>query len=230
MAQGDLYASPLGAVYSTYMERPWPSRRLGRLFWGGDSTRYYASMETIRKAPPGATILDCPCGAGVAFRAIPPGRPGRYLAADLSPSMLRRARKRAERRGLNGIEFAQADAVELPLEPGEVDLYVSYWGLHCYPDPAAALREAARVLKPGARFVGSTFVREGDGWRERRVLRSGNGGLGMLGDERQMRGWIEKAGLEIASGSRSGPMFFFEARRTDAPGVQRGSGDLANPS
>jgi SAM-dependent methyltransferase len=215
VARDDLYASPLGAAYSAYMERPWLSRRLGRLFWGGDSTPYYESMGAIGEVASAATILDCPCGAGVAFRAIPPGRPGRYLAADLSPAMLRRARRRAERRGLGGIEFAHADAVNLPLEPGVVDLYLSYWGLHCYPDPAAALREAARVLGPGARLVGSTFVREGDGWLERHVLRSGNGGLGTLGDERQVRGWIEAAGLETVSGSRSGPMFFFEARRGD---------------
>lgn len=217
MARDDFYASPFGAAYSAYMERPWLSRPLGRLFWGGDSGRYYQSMAAIGEVAPAATILDCPCGAGVAFRAIPPARPGRYVAADLSPSMLRRARKRIERRGLDGIELLRADAVDLPLEPGTVDLYLSFWGLHCYADPAAALREAVRVLKPSGRLVASAFLREGDGWRQRRVLRSGTGGLGTLGDEARMRGWVEHSGLVVTSGERSGPMFFFEARHAHAP-------------
>jgi ubiquinone/menaquinone biosynthesis C-methylase UbiE len=212
MSKDDFYASPYGAFYSAYMEHPRVAQRISKLVWGGDGRRYYTSMAAIVEVPPEATILDCPSGAGVAFRAVPSERPGRYLAADLSPAMLRRARKRADSRGLPGIEFLRADATDLPLGSDEVDLYLSYWGLHCYADPPAALREAARVLRPGGRLVGSTFVREGNGLRERFLLRSGNGGLGRLGSEADVREWMHAAGLAVTEGSRSGPMFFFEAR------------------
>lgn len=131
------------------MERPRLSRAIGRLVWGGDSGRYYESMDAVAQVPRGGTVVDCPCGAGPAFRAIPRDGSIRYVAADLSPSMLRRARKRARLRGLTGLEIVEADATALPLPADSADLFLTFWGLHCYDDPAGALAEAARVLKPG---------------------------------------------------------------------------------
>ena len=100
MSRDDFYASPFGAIYSTYMERPRLSRWVGRLVWGGDTRPYYDSMRAVAEAPEGSTIVDCPCGAGPALRALDPARSVRYVAADLSPSMIRRARRRARARGL----------------------------------------------------------------------------------------------------------------------------------
>ena len=57
--------------------------------------------------------------------------------------MLRRIRKRAATRGLDGLELLEADATDLPLEDGIADLFLSYWGLHCFEEPAAAMLEAA---------------------------------------------------------------------------------------
>jgi ubiquinone/menaquinone biosynthesis C-methylase UbiE len=50
-------------------------------------------MGVVSGVVDGATIIDCPCGAGPALRALPVGASVRYVAADLSSSMLRRARK-----------------------------------------------------------------------------------------------------------------------------------------
>ena len=83
----------------------------------------------------------------------------RYGAADLSPVMLRRARAEAERRDHGQIEFTEADAETLPFEDGSFDLYVSYTGLHCFPDPAAAVAEIGRVLRPGGVLRGSMVLR-----------------------------------------------------------------------
>ena len=68
--------------------------------------------------------------------------------------MLHRASKRAAARGLTQAELIEADAAQLPLPAESADLFCSYWGLHCFPDPAAALIEAARILKPGGRLLG----------------------------------------------------------------------------
>src|SRR5262245_60340434 len=215
MARSDPYATPFGAVYSAYMERPRISRAIGRAIWGGDSRRYYESMEMVARLPGGATVVDCPCGAGPALRALRPGARLRYVAADLSPAMLGRARARAEARGLSGIEFVEADAANLPLPSSCADLFLSFWGLHVLDDPPAALAEAARIIKPGGRLVGACFVRGRDGLRQRLVIRPGFGGFGAVGTESEVEAWLAAAGLEHARRARSGPMLYFEA---SAPG------------
>lgn len=215
MSRDDYYASAFGAVYSAYMERPRLSRALGRVFWGGDTTAYYESMSAIGEAAEGTTIVDCPCGAGPAFRALDPGREVRYVAADLSPAMLRRARERAARRGLGRVEFVESKAEELPLADASADLFLSFWGLHCFPDPAAAVAEAGRVLKPGGRLVGASFVR-GSSLRQRLLLRPHRGDFGPIGTEADLFGWFSAGGLELIGKRRSGLYMFFEARRTSA--------------
>jgi SAM-dependent methyltransferase len=211
MARDDFYASVFGVIYSSYMERPRLGRLIGRLVWGGDGKAYYDSMHAISEVADGGTIVDCPCGAGPAFRAIRPGARVRYIATDLSPSMVRRARKRAAARGVQDLEFLQADATALPVGDDRADLFLSYWGLHCFEDPPAALGEAARVLRPNGRLVGSCFVKGTDTLRQRLLVRPGAGDFGRVGTQLEVEGWLADAGFELSSSSRSGPMFFFEA-------------------
>jgi SAM-dependent methyltransferase len=208
----DFYASPFGAIYSAYMERPQLGRLIGRAAWGGDSRPYYESMGAVSALAAGATVVDCPCGAGPALRALPADASLRYLAVDRSPSMLRRARSRAAARGLHGIEFIEADAGDLPLAFGSADLFLSYWGLHCFEDPPAALREAARCLKPGSRLVGATFVQGTESLRQRLLIRPGSGDFGKVATQEEIEAWLGEARFDLTATSRSGPMFFFEAR------------------
>lgn len=213
MAQEDFYASLFGAIYSTYMERPRLNSRISRLVWGGDTKPYYESMAAAAAVPPGGTIVDCPCGAGPVLRAIPSNGPISYVGVDLSPAMLRRARKRAAARGLTNAEFVQAEAAEIPLPPATVDLFLSFWGLHCFGNPLAAVAETARILKPGGRLVGSSFVRGRDSLRQRLLIRPHLGDFGPLGTQPEIESWFAETGLEIISTRRSGPFFFFEARK-----------------
>ncbi len=212
MARDDFYASPLGAAYSVYMERPWLSRPIGRVIWGGDSKRYYESMSAAGEVAEDGTIVDCPCGAGPALRAVRPGSAVRYVAADLSPSMIRRARKRAQRRGLAKVELLEANAAEIPLPSDSADLFLSFWGLHCFEDPQAAVDEAARILEPGGRLVGSTFVRGDDTLRQRLLIRPGTGDFGPIGTHSEIEAWLAEAGFSAPRIERSGPMLFFDGR------------------
>jgi SAM-dependent methyltransferase len=200
----DFYDSPWGAAYSAYMERPRLSGRIGRLVWGGSTRPYYESMAALAELGDGETAIDCPCGAGPALRALPADRSVRYVGVDLSPAMLRRARRRAAARGLARTEFVEADAAALPLPAASADLFLSLWGLHCFPDPAAALVEASRVLAPGGRLIGCCFVRGRETLRQRLLIRPHVGDFGPLGTA---------AGLELESRSRSGPFLFFDASK-----------------
>jgi ubiquinone/menaquinone biosynthesis C-methylase UbiE len=210
VSREDFYSSPLGAAYSAYMERPRLSRTIGRLIWGGDTGAYYESMAAVREVPDGGTIVDCPCGAGPALRALPPDAGVRYVGVDLSPSMLRRARERAEKRGLDRVELVESKAEDLPLEADSADLFLSYWGLHCFPDPEAAIIEIGRVLRPGGRLVGASFVR-GPSLRQRIMLRPGAGDFGPMCTEAELLEWLERAGLRVTDSGRSGLYMFFSA-------------------
>lgn len=212
MKREDFYASPFGAVYSAYMDRPVLSRLIGRVVWGGDSKPYYESMGAIAEVPEGGLIVDCPCGAGPALRALRPEAAIHYVAADLSPSMIRRASRRVRSRELENVEFMQADATDLPISSASADLFLSYWGLHCFDDPAAAITEAARVLKPDGRLVGSCFVRGAENLRQRLLIRPGSGDFGQVGTRGEVEGWLAHAGFSPLSMSSSGPMLFFDAR------------------
>jgi ubiquinone/menaquinone biosynthesis C-methylase UbiE len=123
--------------------------------WGADMRRMFADVARLADVPPGTAVLDIPCGGGFAFRGLRPGQAVRYVAADISPYMLGQARHEAGRRGVqDAIEFVEADVTALQFDDASFDLCVTYNGLHCLPDPRAALGELTRVLKPGGRCGG----------------------------------------------------------------------------
>jgi ubiquinone/menaquinone biosynthesis C-methylase UbiE len=212
MARDDFYASPFGVAYSTYMECPRLSRWVARLLWGADVTPYYESMAAVGQVPAGGTIVDCPCGAGPALRAVSPQQEVRYLAVDLSPSMLRRAERKVRERGLTQVELVHGNATAIPLEDDSADLFLSYWGLHYFDDPGAALAEAARVLKPGGRLVGSAILAGQESRRQRLLVRAGSGDFGSPGTEAELTDWLRQAGFVAPVLRRSVPMLYFDAQ------------------
>ena len=199
-----------GRAYSYWMERPWLARLVGLALWGGDPKPYYDSMRAIGELPEGAVVADAPCGAGAAFVALSPRQRLRYLALDLSPLMLERARQRARAFGLDQIELVEGDAERIPLENGNVDLFLSYWGLHCMPHPDAAVREIARCLRRGGRVVGAMICR-GPSLRQRLFLRPGTGGFGPGGSVDDLARWLAAAGLTKTRLEVSGAFAYFEA-------------------
>jgi arsenite methyltransferase len=102
--------------------------------------------------PPGGIALDVGSGPGAvtASLARAAGPEGLALGVDISEPMLARA-VHAEA-GPN-VGFLRADAQRLPLRDQTVDTAVSIAVLQLIPDPAAALAEIARVLRPGGRLA-----------------------------------------------------------------------------
>jgi SAM-dependent methyltransferase len=98
----NICAGPFGAVYDFYIERPRLARMVLWLMWGVDPRSFYRSLGAVAELPDGATILDVPCGGGVALRGLRPGQKARWIGVDVEPAMLDRARRRtAKHRGID---------------------------------------------------------------------------------------------------------------------------------
>jgi ubiquinone/menaquinone biosynthesis C-methylase UbiE len=209
-------AGPFGAFYDFYIERPRLMQAIGRAVWGIDSSLLYTSMEPIARAPAGATVVDVPCGGGVAFRALSPDQDVHYIAVDLSPKMLGRAERRARARSLKQVELLEADMTALPFDDGEVDLFLSYSGLHMVPNPEQAVAEMARCLKPGGELIGTSFFSDASR-RARALFRAGSySGHPLPPDRENLRAWLEAAGFEPPMiGPQAGFAAFGGRKRAD---------------
>ncbi len=103
---------------------------------------------------PGERVVDCGSGAGadslIAAALVGPG--GAVIGVDMTPEMLRKARRSAAEAGLANVEFREGQLEALPVDDRWADVVVSNGVLNLVPDKAAALAEMYRVLRPGGRL------------------------------------------------------------------------------
>jgi ubiquinone/menaquinone biosynthesis C-methylase UbiE len=104
---------------------------------------------------PGDTLLELSAGVGdTGFAAAKMlGETGHLISSDFSPDMVEVARRRAEERGLVGVDFRVIDAERIELEADSVDGVLCRFGYMLMADPAAALSETRRVLRSGGRLA-----------------------------------------------------------------------------
>ena len=100
----------------------------------------------------GDAVLDVACGTGNAA-LVAAARGARVVGVDAAPRLLAVARDRAAALGVE-VEWLEGDLAALPVGDGAADVVLSVFGVIFAPDPAGALREVARVLRPG----GGAFV------------------------------------------------------------------------
>ena len=107
----------------------------------------------------GDTVLDLATGAGAVGLAAAAvvGDAGRVLLTDFSQAMVDTARRSADRMGLRNVECRLLDAERMALEDDAVDGVLCRWGYMLMADPAAALAETRRVLRPGGRLAFAVF-------------------------------------------------------------------------
>ena len=103
----------------------------------------------------GDTVLELAAGPGdVGFAAAPLiGDEGRLISTDFSPEMVDVARRRAAELGLTNVEHRVVDAERIELEDDSVDGVLCRFGYMLMADPARALAETRRVLRPGGRLA-----------------------------------------------------------------------------
>jgi ubiquinone/menaquinone biosynthesis C-methylase UbiE len=119
-----------------------------------------AVEEAIRAAlseKPFRSLLDLGTGTGRMLEMFGPDIE-RGLGLDLSLDMLLLARDRLERAGLRNCSVRQGDIYDLPLANGSFDVVILHQVLHFLDDGARAIREAARVLRPGGRLLVVDFA------------------------------------------------------------------------
>ena len=204
-----------GSFYDWTVEHPTAGRALWGLGIQSDLRLLYAAAGEIGRQRAGARVLDVPCGGGVAVRSLRPGQGIDYVAADISSKMLDRTIKVAAAHGVaDQVTTRLADVAELPFEDGSFDLVVSFTGLHCFPDPARAVVEMARVTRLGGVLSGSAILND-TGLRYEPMRRAGRlaGLLGPGCTSDQVQRWLARQGIGDVTLDVSGAMAYFRGVR-----------------
>ena len=151
-------------------EPPWTRR------WGRGPSRFSSISAPARGA-------SSSCSAPA---------PAASLGFDLNHDMLAYARMKLERAGLSHAQVRHGDLYNVPLPDGAADAVVLHQVLHFLDDPAAAIAEAARLLRPGGKLLVVDFApHELEFLREQSAHRR----LGFARD--QLGRWLEAAGLKL---------------------------------
>jgi demethylmenaquinone methyltransferase / 2-methoxy-6-polyprenyl-1,4-benzoquinol methylase len=141
---------PLGPTYE---------RCAAALSFGQDA-RWRSFLVSRVEALPGDAVLDVATGTGLVARALVARYGCTVVGVDQSGGMLAEARRRTP-----GVELVQASADALPFDDGRFDALTFTYLLRYVDDPAATLRELARVVRPGGTIAGLEFGVPRSAWR-----------------------------------------------------------------
>ncbi len=158
-----------------------------------------AAMRALAGEGPWELYVDIGTGTGRMLELFAPCA-REAIGIDSSHAMLAVARGRLARPEFTHVKLRLADAGALPVADGMADFVTIHQVLHYLDDPATVMREAARVLKPAGRLLVADFApHELEFLREECAHRR----LGI--SERDMRRWLERAGLRLVEERRLEP-------------------------
>jgi demethylmenaquinone methyltransferase/2-methoxy-6-polyprenyl-1,4-benzoquinol methylase len=140
--------APLGQTYDRY----------ARLLSLGQDPRWRSFLVSRVAARPGDRVLDVATGTGAVAVELARRRGCEVVGLDQSPEMLAAARVRVARAGFcERIELVEGHADELPFEDRVFDALTFTYLLRYVDEPAATLRELARVVRSGGTVAGLEF-------------------------------------------------------------------------
>ncbi len=148
------------------------------------------AIEAAMGDQPLGTLVDIGTGTGRMIELLGPAA-NQALGVDRSSEMLRLARVKLDKAGIADASLRQADMYALPLDAGSADSVIIHQVLHYAQAPAAAIAEAARVLRPGGRLLVVDFAAH-----EREDLRIADAHLRLGFSDEAIAGWFAAAGLE----------------------------------
>ena len=103
---------------------------------------------------PGLHVLDVGCGTGYTTTGIlNRTNVSEVIGVDMNPVQLNKAKKKHAHTQKSRAAFSRGDAEKLPFKSESFDAVISVGAIEYFPDPAAALKEIARVTKPGGAVV-----------------------------------------------------------------------------
>ncbi len=144
----ELFA-PLGSTYDRYAS----------LLSFGQDPRWRRFLVSRIEAGPSDRVLDVATGTAAVAVELARRHGCSVVGIDQSAEMLASGRERVARAGLSGrIELREGRAEELPFEDGSFDALTFTYLLRYVDDPAAAMRELARVVRPGGRIAYLEFA------------------------------------------------------------------------
>ena len=188
---------------------------------------------------PDATLLELGAGTGdtgFAAAAIL-GERGRLISSDFSPAMVEVACRRGAELGLRNVEYREIDAERMELGDDSVDGVLCQSGYMLMADPAAAMSETRRVLRPGGRLVLSVWgAPERNPWASigGRILierghlpppEPGAPGVFSMASEERTRALLESAGFTAVRTDEVPVRFAFD----DLDAYERWVVDVAGP-
>jgi SAM-dependent methyltransferase len=162
-------------------------------------------------------VLDVACGPGTYGRRI--ASPTREVfGIDVSMGMLRQGMAYTTHQGIPNMHFARARVEALPFEDGSFDATLCCGSLHLFGDTAIALREMARVMRPGAILSVFTFTAGHGGVLKFRRVRERyrrNGGLHVF-ELPELEKHLGASGFADFQPEVSGSILTFSARKCAA--------------
>ena len=158
------------------------------------------------------TVGDLGCGTGQVAEALAPFV-RRVVAVDESAAMLAAARTRLQ--GVQNVEVRRGELERVPVDDAELDAAVLFLVLPYLAEPARAVAEAARTLRPGGRLLVVDMTPH-----DREEYRQRMGHLWQGFSREQVGEWMRAAGLESfrhhplpADPEAKGPVLFTASAR-----------------
>jgi ubiquinone/menaquinone biosynthesis C-methylase UbiE len=149
------------------------------------------AIQTALSDRPFRSLLDLGTGTGRMLELFGPDIE-RGLGIDLSTDMLALARARLDRAGLKHCSARKGDIYDLTVPKDSFDVVILHQVLHFLDDAGRAIREAARVLRPGGRLLVVDFAPHGlEFLREQHAHRR----LGFAAET--VTQWLEATGLDV---------------------------------
>ncbi|NUS19032.1 MAG: metalloregulator ArsR/SmtB family transcription factor [Mesorhizobium sp.] len=166
-----------------------------------------ALLKLVGKRP-FQSMLDLGTGTGRLLEIFAPLY-RRGVGIDMSREMLTVARANLDKAGIANAQVRQGDIFSPPVERNAFDLVTIHQVLHYLDDPARAISEAARLLRPSGRLIVVDFAPH-----SLEFLRDQHAHLRLGFSDRQMSEWFEEAGLDLEDSQEFGPRGGNEARLT----------------